>query len=107
MESRYISWIFDESNCTRNENALDAKLFDYELTATQYIVLIECMKKMEFHSRNLATYIWTTASQELLTEWSAMVCFNVRDDIDRRVVNVYLTPKGKLLRLKLNILLKN
>ncbi|MBS4028841.1 MAG: MarR family transcriptional regulator [Ignavibacteriales bacterium] len=83
------------------KRALDAKLLEHELTATQYIVLIrmyeedgisltELVERLYLDNPTLTGIIDRMERDGLLQRQ--------RDDDDRRVVNVYLTAKGKLLR---------
>ena len=86
------------------KRALDAKLFDYELTATQYIVLIRMYEEDGISLTELGERLYLdnpTLTGIIDRMERDGLLQRMRDDIDRRVVNVYLTPKGKLLRYEI------
>ncbi|MBM4166147.1 MAG: MarR family transcriptional regulator [Ignavibacteria bacterium] len=79
---------------------LDAKLVDYNITATQYIVLMrmveedgisltELGERLHLDNPTLTGIIDRMERDRFLRRQ--------RDTIDRRVVNVYLTENGKML----------
>lgn len=86
------------------KRALDAKLVKYNLTATQYIVLMkmweqdgisitELGERLYFDNPTLTGIVDRMERDGLLQRQ--------RNDEDRRVVNLYLTTKGKGLQPQL------
>lgn len=86
------------------KRALDAKLVDHDLTATQYVVLArlweeegtsltELGERLYFDNPTLTGIIDRMERDGLLQRQ--------RDQSDRRVVKVFLTDKGKALRQKI------
>lgn len=84
--------------------ALDARLIEHNLTATQYIVLVrlweedgislsELGERLDFDNPTLTGVVDRMERDGLLRRQ--------RDEADRRVVQVHVTPKGHSLRAEI------
>ncbi len=84
--------------------ALEAKLEQYEITATQYVVLVRMWEEEGTSISELGDRLYldnpTLTGIADRMERDGLLQRR-RDDEDRRVVNVYLTEKGKSLRKQL------
>jgi DNA-binding MarR family transcriptional regulator len=109
-EDKFGMWSLDKSLgflTTRTarslKRALDAKLAGHELTSTQYVVLIRLWEEDGIPLTQLGELLCldnpTTTGIVDRMERDGLV-ERRRDGDDRRVVNVYVTDKGKGFRAK-------